>query len=313
MKFKKLGTVVALVVSAVVLTACGTNDKEKFIKDSAILAKSSTQKFNFKTDDLKVIASGNAEAYAPIINGYLSSIKLSGKSLTDGKNAQVNMDISLAGQEIPLEIVTKDTNAYLKLETLKPILDIYLQSSGDDLSSKGLDMTKIKGKYLDLNAISEENGQETEAVSSLDAEASKKALDKAYNSLDKTDFSKEGSAITMTLSGDQLAKFVKAYLSELPKKSRESFDDLLKDKDFEKTLPEVIKALTITVDSKNKTSNVVLKFTGKEVQGYGLGGKLSYNVTYSNEKVSVTIPSKGNLIKSTSELSELISNSSQFN
>ena len=50
MKFKKLGTVVALVVSAVVLTACGTNDKEKFIKDSAILAKSSTQKFNFKTD-----------------------------------------------------------------------------------------------------------------------------------------------------------------------------------------------------------------------------------------------------------------------
>lgn len=173
MKFKKLGTVVALVVSAVVLTACGTNDKEKFIKDSAILAvKSSTQKFNFKTDDLKVIASGDAEAYAPIINGYLSSIKLSGKSLTDGKNAQVNMDISLAGQEIPLEIVTKDTNAYLKLETLKPILDIYLQSSGDDLSSKGLDMTKIKGKYLDLNAISEENGQETEAVSSLDAEAS---------------------------------------------------------------------------------------------------------------------------------------------
>ena len=194
MKFKKLGTVVALVVSAVVLTACGTNDKEKFIKDSAILAKSSTQKFNFKTDDLKVIASGDAEAYAPIINGYLSSIKLSGKSLTDGKNAQVNMDISLAGQEIPLEIVTKDTNAYLKLETLKPILDIYLQSSGDDLSSKGLDMTKIKGKYLDLNAISEENGQETEAVSSLDAEASKKALDKAYNSLDKTDFSKDAMA-----------------------------------------------------------------------------------------------------------------------
>ena len=71
MKFKKLGTVVALVVSAVVLTACGTNDKEKFIKDSAILEKSSTQKFNFKTDDLKVIASGDAEAYAPIINGYL--------------------------------------------------------------------------------------------------------------------------------------------------------------------------------------------------------------------------------------------------
>ena len=54
MKFKKLGTVVALVVSAVVLTACGTNDKEKFIKDSAILAKSSTQKFNFKTDDLNL-------------------------------------------------------------------------------------------------------------------------------------------------------------------------------------------------------------------------------------------------------------------
>lgn len=32
MKFKKLGTVVALVVSAVVLTACGTNDKENLLK-----------------------------------------------------------------------------------------------------------------------------------------------------------------------------------------------------------------------------------------------------------------------------------------
>lgn len=313
MKFKKLGMVAALVVSAVVLTACGTDNKAKFIKDNAELAKASTQKFKLKTDSLKVISSGDAKAYVPIINGYLSSIEFSGKTMTDGKNAKVNLNISLAGQDIPLEVVTKDTDAYLKLETLKPLLDIYLQSSGAGVSSMGLDMTKLKGKYLDINAISEENAQEAEAVSSLDVDDAKKALDKAYNSLDKTDFSKNGSAITMTLSGNQLAKFIKTYLSALPKKSRESFDDLLKDKDFEKELPKVIKGMTITTDSKNKTSNVVVKFTGKETSGYGLDGKVSFETTYSNEKVTVKLPSQGNLIKNTDELTELISNSAQFN
>ncbi|GHU36101.1 lipoprotein [Bacilli bacterium] len=313
MKFKKLGMVAALVVSAVALTACGTDNKAQFIKDNAELAKASTQKFNLKMDNLKVIASGDAKSYVPIINGYLSSVEFSGKSMTDGKNAQVTMDVSLAGQEIPLEVVTKDTDAYVKLETLKPVLDMYLQSSGAGVASMGLDMTKIKGKYLDLTAISEENAKETEAVSSLDVKEAKKALDKAYNSLDKTDFSKDGSAITMTLSGDQLAKFIKTYLSALPEKSKESFDDLLKDKDFDKELPKVIKALSITTDSKNKTSNVVVKFTGKEVEGYGLDGQISYKTTYSNGKVTVKIPAKGNLIKTTEELTGLISNSVQAN
>lgn len=315
MKFKKLGMVAAVALSAIALTACGTDNKAAFIKNSAELAKLSTQKFDLKTDDLKVISSGDAKAYAPIINGYLSSTKLSGKSVTDGKNAQVNLNISFAGQDIPLEIVTQDTNAYLKLETLTPLLDTYLQlqSSGDGVSNKKFDMTEIKGKYLDLNAISKENGQETEAVSTLSTEDAKKALDKAYDSLDKSNFKKDGSAITLTLSGEQFAKFIKVYLSALPKKSRESFDDLLKDKDFDKNLPKVIKSMVITTDVKKKSSNAVLNFTGKETQGFGLDGKVAFQTTYASDKVTVKIPSKADRIDSTNALMQLFSGSAQIN
>jgi hypothetical protein len=102
MKFKKLGTVIALVVSVLTLTACGTDNQATFIKNNAELAKLSTQTFELKLADLKAISSGDAKAYVPIINSYLSSTKFSGKSMQDGKNAQVNLNLSLAGQEIPL-------------------------------------------------------------------------------------------------------------------------------------------------------------------------------------------------------------------
>ncbi len=313
MKFKKLGTVIALVVSALTLTACGTDNQATFIKNNAELAKLSTQTFELKLADLKAISSGDAKAYVPIINGYLSSTKFSGKSMQDGKNAQVNLNLSLAGQEIPLEIVTQDTNTYLKLETLKPILDMYLQYAGVGEVSKGLDLAKIRGKYLDINAISKESGQKTEGVSALTSEDAKKALDKAYQSLGKSDFKKEGSAITLTLSGEKVAKFIKVYLTGLPKETSQSFEDLTKDKEFEKNLSKIIKSIVMTTDMQKKTSNLELNFTGKEVTGFGLDGKVSFQTTYTNAKVTVKISTQANRIDSTNALMQLFSGSAQMN
>ena len=68
------------------------------------------QKFNLKTDDLKVSAADDTSGYSSIVNTYLSSIKISGKTMTDGENSGFDRNVSLAGQDIPLEVVSKDTH-----------------------------------------------------------------------------------------------------------------------------------------------------------------------------------------------------------
>ena len=310
MKFKKLGSVAALIVSAVVLTSCGTDNKAKFIKDNAELAKSSTQKFDLKTDDLKVSATGDAKAYMPIINGYLADFKLSGKVVTDDKKSQTNMDVSVAGQSIPMEFLTQGENAYLRLDTLRPLVELYAQYSGAGEYFRDIDMTFIKGKYLDINAISEES-----KGSSVSVEDYNKAMAKALDSVDKSDFSQKGSAVTLNLSGAKIGKLLKVYLASvgsLIKDMIKSLEETAGDDDLEKRVPRIIKSITITTDSKKKTSDIVINFTGKESDNIALDGKLSYQVKYSNEKVTVKMPTQSNLIKSTDEFGRLLSESIQF-
>ncbi|GAB2021858.1 lipoprotein [Pseudolactococcus yaeyamensis] len=309
MKFKKLGLVAALVVSAVALTACGTDNKAQFIKDNAELAKLSTAKIDFNTSDLKVEADGTAQAYVPIINAYLSEFKLSGKSMADGKNAQVNVDVSVAGQTIPLEVVMQGNNAYLRLDTLKPLAELYVQYSAASKHFGDIDMTSIKGKYLDTHAISKKWGE-----SSVSVEDFQEAMAKVLDSVDKTDFNQKGSAITLNLSGAKIGKMLKVYIASvgsLTKDMVESLEDKAGDNDLEKEVPKIIKSMTITTDSKKKTSNVVINFTGKKLDNVGLDGKISYQVKYSDEKVTVKIPTKDNLIKSGDELGKLLSESVQ--
>jgi succinate dehydrogenase flavin-adding protein (antitoxin of CptAB toxin-antitoxin module) len=56
----------------------------------------------------------------------------------------------------------------------------------------------------------------------------------------------------MTLSGEQLAKFIEKHLSELPEKSRKSYETLLDEKDLAKNIAKLIKVMTVLIDCKKK-------------------------------------------------------------
>lgn len=171
-------------------------------------------------------------------------------------------------------------------------------------------MTFIKGKYLDINAISEES-----KGSSVSVEDYNKAMAKALDSVDKSDFSQKGSAVTLNLSGAKIGKLLKVYLASvgsLIKDMIKSLEETAGDDDLEKRVPRIIKSITIITDSKKKTSDIVINFTGKESDNIALDGKLSYQVKYSNEKVTVKMPTQSNLIKSTDEFGRLLSESIQF-
>lgn len=311
MKLKKLGLSLALVVGVLTLTACGSDNKAEFIKGNEALAKLSTQNFKLKTDDLKVVADGAASAYVPIINGYLSSTKVAGKVMTEGEKSQVNLDVTLSNQKFPIEMVMKGTDAFLKLDTLQPFLEMYLQSAATDTS--GIDLSAIKGKYLDLTAAAKETGEEATVPTPASNEEIKKAATKAMDGLEKTDFTKKGSAISLTLSGEKMTKLLKDYLNALPKAQRESYEDFLKDsKDFEKELSKVIKSFVITIDSQKKVANATLHFTGKQTKGMGLSGQLGFETTYSDKKVKIKMPSSDNIIKSADEISAMLTKNIAF-
>ena len=69
----------------------------------------------------------------------------------------------------------------------------------------------------------------------------------------------------------------------------------------------------MTTDMQKKTSNLELNFTGKEVTGFGLDGKVSFQTTYTNAKVTVKISTQANRIDSTNALMQLFSGSAQMN
>ena len=142
-------------------------------------------------------------------------------------------------------------------------------------------------------------------------DATKKATEKALDVLDKSDFSKDGSTITLTVSGKNIAKVTKAYINALPKETQASFEDMTKQKDLDKEIADVIKTITITTDSKKKTSHMTIAFTGKETDGVGLSGEASLDMTYSDKKVTVKVPANTDVIKSTDELTKLMAEAMQ--
>ncbi|HCN74402.1 hypothetical protein ACWN83_08490 [Pseudolactococcus plantarum] len=309
MKNKLLTAVVIGGVGIIALSGCAKDNKTEFFKYSQELSKASYQKFDMNLNHVEVKGDSKYQLYAPMINGYLSGVKLSGDSSTDGKNKAVNTTITLLGQEFPLAFLIKGETPYLKLDNMGPILNFYLNmaSQSTGMPAQTVDTTSLKNKYVDVLAIAEENNKKATEVKSVTSEDSQKAVEKTLKSMDKANFKKDGSAITLTLSGKELAKLVETYMDELPKSSQDSLKSATKDKDLEAEIAKVIKSTTITLDNKKKTANTKMNFTGDKTNGIGLSGYVTYDVSYDNKKVTVSLPKDENIIKSSNELSNLFS------
>ena len=309
MKSKLLSVVIIGGVGIVALSGCAKDNKAEFFKYNQELTKSTYQKYDMDLKKVEVKADGQYQMYAPMINGYLNDFKISGDMSTDGKNKAVTTNVKLLGQNFPLEFLTKGDTPYLKLDTIGPILNFYLnmasQSTGK--APQTVDTSSLKNKYVDLLAIAEENNKQAADIKTVKSEESQKAVEKTLKSMDKANFKKDGSAITLTLSGKEFAKLVQTYLDELPKSSQESVKSATKDENIEAEIAKVIKSTTITLDNKKKTSNTKINFTGDKANGIGLSGYVTYDVSYENKKVTVSLPKDENIIKSSNELSSLFS------
>lgn len=309
MKRKLLSAVVIGGIGIVALSGCAKDNKTEFFKYGQELSKTSYQKFDMNLNHVEVKGDSKYQLYAPMINGYLSGVKLSGDSSTDGKNKAVNTTVTLLGQEFPLEFVIKGETPYLKLDNIGPILNFYLNMASQSTGSAAqtVDTTSLKDKYVDVLAVAEEKNKDASEVKSATSEDSQKAVEKTLKSMDKDNFKKDGSAITLTLSGKELAKLVETYMDELPKSSQESLKSATKDKNLETEITKAVKSTTITLDNKKKTAKTKINFTGEQTNGIGLAGYVTYDVSYENKKVTVSLPKDDNIIKSSNELSSLIS------
>lgn len=309
MKRKLLSIAVISGAGIIALSGCAKDNKTEFFKYGQELSKASYQKFDMNLNHVEVKGDSKYQLYAPMINGYLSGVKLSGDSSTDGKNKAVNTTVTLLGQEFPLEFVIKGETPYLKLDNIGPILNFYLNMASQSTGSAAqtVDTTSLKNKYVDVIAIAEEKNKNATEVKSATSEDSQKAVEKTLKSMDKANFKKDGSEITLTLSGKELAKLVETYMDELPKSSQDSLKSATKDKNLETEITKAVKSTTITLDNKKKTAKTKINFTGEQTNGIGLAGYVTYDVSYDNKKVTVSLPKDDDIIKSSNELSSLIS------
>lgn len=307
MKNKVLSVVVVGGMSVLALSGCAKDNKAEFFKYEQELSKTTYQKFDMSLKNVAVKADDKFQMYAPMINGYLSDIKLSGDTSIDGKNKVVTANIKLLGQDFPFEFLIKGDTPYMKLDTIGPMLNFYLTMASQGDTTPSVNTDSLKNKYVDLIALGEEKDKNAADLKSITANDSKKATDKVLNSLEKSKFTKDGSAITLSLTGKELGKLVQTYLDELPKSSQDSVKSATNNQDIKTEISKVIKSSTITLDNKNKTAKTKLTFSGEKTNGIGLSGYITYNVSFENKKVSVKLPNEKNIIKSSDELTNTMS------
>lgn len=307
MKNKVLTGIVISGVGMLALTGCAKDNKTEFLKYSQAFSKTTYQKFDMNLSHAGVTADSQYQMYAPIINGYLSDFKLSGDSSIDGKNKAIATNVKLLGQTFSLDFLIKGDTPYMKLDNIGPILNFYLNMTNSGNATQSVDTTSLKNKYVDLIAIGQEKEKKTADVKSIMTDDSGKAVEKILKSLDKSNFTKKGSAITLTLSGKELAKIVQSYIDALPKASQDSIKSAANDKNVETEISKTVKSSTITLDNEKHTAESKINFTGEKTNGIGLSGYITYSMSYANKKVAVKVPQDKDIIKSSDELPTIMS------
>lgn len=307
MKNKVLSVIVIGGISVVALSGCAKDNKTEFFKYEQAFSKTTYQKFDLSLKNVSVNADAKFQMYAPMINGYLSDIKVSGDSTIDGKNKALTTNVKLLGQNFPLEFLIKGDTPYMKLDNMGPILNFYLTMTSQGNATPSIDTTSLKNKYVDLIALGEEESKDTADVKAITDKDNQKAVEKVLKSLDKSKFTKDGSAITLSLTGKELGKLAQTYLDELPKSSQDSVKSAAKNQDIETEISKVIKSSTITLDNKNKTAKTKVNFTGEKTNGIGLSGYITYDMSFEDKKVLVKLPNDKDIIKSSDELSSIMS------
>lgn len=164
---RKTSKLMGVLMAGSVLVACGQSPKEAYIE--AMDQSSEAQAGNFEMTIQDIALTGGdseTEAMMNIIQSQLQDMKMTGTySMPKSHEYALDMNMSLLGKEIPLNVVGNDEHMYMSTAFLTAVMELMQSFSGTEMET-----TKVQaldGKYIDMEQLAAE-ADSTGATSGVD-------------------------------------------------------------------------------------------------------------------------------------------------
>lgn len=167
---RKVGIVASVFCSALLLTGCGKSAKDEFIQGigNQNAQESGVWDFSMSISDMKFSQKDDVQAN-PMIGMLITQIKdasLSGSIQVDSKKEKafsLEMKLKAMGMDVPISLIgslDKEPKLYLATDMMEYIVAVAGSMTDGAIDSSQLDTDQLKGKYIDLLAMNEENAKE---------------------------------------------------------------------------------------------------------------------------------------------------------
>ncbi|BDR58985.1 hypothetical protein [Xylocopilactobacillus apicola] len=299
MKNKKRFIALMLLSVLLVLTGCGTSDKQTLVNHFNDLANQKNSQLNF---DVKVTKLDLGTKISATDRSYVSILKsssLTGDLSSDGTNAKARMKIHALEEEVPLEFVGNQDKVYLKGDFIS---SVYKVMSDFDAEEPDVDASIFKGKYIDVIDVLKESGElsskqqkETAAASKSTVKLQKNlatSFKEAINSLPQDSVTKKDGVITAVLHKKDFVNLLEKFKKDLDQ-DKDLKENPLNQKDIDsfnsefKTFDYVIK-----YNPKANTLNYTITLAPKD------GGEIQLQVNTKSKEFNdkIKLPAKSDII-----------------
>lgn len=302
---KKLGTVATLSLAVIILASCGKSPQDEFVgyMESQNKQTVGIWDFNMVIDDIEVSDSPQAKTN-PMMNMMVTQIKdasIKGTMKADLKKEMafgLDLKVKALGMEVPVNMIgslDKEPKMYLATDIYEYIMNIIGSMSQGAVDTSQLDMSKFKGKYLDLLAIDTDTSGKKDLQDASkqfqQSEKERQEITKKYTEfltgLDKKTFTKKDDVITHTFTKDELTKMIKITADSTKNKNADldkAFDEI---KDI---------SVTTSVDTKKDKTMISIKMAPKDTEAGIKSLKLKIDTTMKDTKADIKMPKKEDII-----------------
>lgn len=304
---KKLGTVASLSLAVIILASCGKSPQDEFIgyMESQNKQTVGTWDFNMAIEEIEVTDSPEAKTN-PMINMMVTQIKdasIDGTVKADLEKEKafgIDMKVKALGMEMPINMVGsfgKEPKMYLATDIYEYIMNIVGSMSQGAVDTSQLDMSKLKGKYLDLLDIDADTASKKELQDASkqfqQSEKNRQEMTKKYTEfltgLDKKTFTKKEDVVTHTFTKEELTQMIKITADSTKDKSA----------DLDKAFDE-IKDISVktSVDIKKDKTTMAIKMVPKDTEAGIKSLKMKMSTTMKDKKADIKLPKKEDIISS---------------
>lgn len=313
MKMKKMMFNFVMGLTVLLVSGCGSNPKEEFLKEmnaSAASKEYNAGKFEMGFEEITLHTKESLEANERLamnmVTNQLKDIKITGDYSTDKDfNYKVAVNMDLVGQKIPFQLVGNKDQLYLSTDVLFSLLDL-AEDFDAEIPFQRSDLKELEKKYVNMtdlgNSLAEQVNTDTThsfKAESFDTEQYRKTLEEWFQTLDEATFKKDKDELTHTFTKKEMGQLIKIVMKSLPEVSEDEIGKDQLDK-YSKMIEEAYEEYSIKMTINSRTKAIKMKTTmaiaDQKQQENNVKVVMNLAMTPQKTKETIKLPTEKNIL-----------------